>query len=713
MRHPVLMHPREITARYRCAWAGKFGVKKQSHTPAAARFVLATITIATTSGVSSPGREGRITISSSGSNSGDLAFTPESVAVTASHRATETSTYTYRESNTATSIIFNSITDYAARSSGVRITTESFDIFKDPNNPYSYGNITYSAHSVSNRTADTGAAVPICLQDCRTSPSVSQSPYMQNNFTSDFSTSEPFFWNERLQEEREDGVNSSSSSSSSSSVTTTSVFSHSPSSSLGAAAGYDTFAGGSNFEQSLFTNLTLSTNFVQPNVSLLGNESSTDAPVLYEINNPAVGVLLAIFSLVVVVGNIMVIVAVFKEIYLRTVTNYFIVSLAIADVMVGGVVMPFSISNEVTNSVWLYGQAWCDLWRSLDVLASTASILNLCVISLDRYWAITDPIAYPSKMSNGKVCILIMLVWFCSAGISFPAIAWWKAVTPPDLEEHKCMFTEDSAYLIISAAVSFYIPMFIMMFVYVRIYRAAMAQTEGIKSGSKVTSDCPLGDNGEQMTLRIHRGGYRLRNEPSTTSRGSYRDHRRSSDSEGDSPVSSTRLHVYHHNNHNNHQYHNHNTSTSSNHHHHHTPRSTTFISKKIRHFALSKKITKLAREQKAAKTLGIVVGVFIICWLPFFCTTVLLAICRNQCVYRPDILFPVFTWLGYINSGMNPIIYALSMRDFRRAFSKMILCCPRYRYSQTQRHTYSQTNSLSTSSFSVSCGDRCVAMRI
>ncbi|KAH9491386.1 Dopamine receptor 2 [Bulinus truncatus] len=347
---------------------------------------------------------------------------------------------------------------------------------------------------------------------------------------------------------------------------------------------------------------------------------------LYTLSNPAIGILLVMFSLIVVIGNLMVIFAVYREFYLRIVTNYFIVSLAIADVMVGGVVMPFSISNELTKSIWLYGQAWCDMWRSLDVLASTASILNLCVISLDRYWAITDPIAYPSKMSNSKVCILIALVWFCSAGISFPAIAWWRAVTPSDLPKHKCLFTEDSAYLIISSVVSFYVPCIIMMFVYCKIYRAALSQIEGIKSGCKVTADCPRGDNGEVMTLRIHRGGYHLRNEITASSYD-----RGISDSENESPLSS-RHHIYHHNPP-----------------HPHQLRSTTFITKKIRHFAISKKLAKLAKEQKAAKTLGIVVGVFIICWVPFFCANVLYGICHSDCVYMPDLLFPVFTWLGYL----------------------------------------------------------------
>lgn len=49
---------------------------------------------------------------------------------------------------------------------------------------------------------------------------------------------------------------------------------------------------------------------------------------------------------------------------------------------------------------WPLGEDWCDVWHSLDVLASTASILNLALISLDRYWAVTDPFAYQRRMTG-------------------------------------------------------------------------------------------------------------------------------------------------------------------------------------------------------------------------------------------------------------------------------------------------------------------------
>ena len=86
------------------------------------------------------------------------------------------------------------------------------------------------------------------------------------------------------------------------------------------------------------------------------------------------------------------------------------------------------------------------------------------------------------------------------------------------------------------------------------------------------------------------------------------------------------------------------------------------------------KKLNKFSTDQKAAKTLGIVMGVFMICWLPFFILNVFTGISKTT---LPDheIIFAVFTWLGYLNSGCNPIIYAFSSRDFRRAFLKIL--CP------------------------------------
>merc|ERR1711911_99526 len=93
--------------------------------------------------------------------------------------------------------------------------------------------------------------------------------------------------------------------------------------------------------------------------------------------NLALALLLFSFCGATVFGNFLVIVAVARERYLHTVTNYFITSLAVADLLVGSIVMPFSAANQLLDQ-WIFGRDLCDVWHSFDVLASTASILNLC-----------------------------------------------------------------------------------------------------------------------------------------------------------------------------------------------------------------------------------------------------------------------------------------------------------------------------------------------
>lgn len=92
---------------------------------------------------------------------------------------------------------------------------------------------------------------------------------------------------------------------------------------------------------------------------------------------------LSMVNILVLAGNTLVIVAVFYTQKLRTVTNFFIVSLAVADMSLGMLVLPFSISVEVFET-WVFGRLWCSVWLAIDVWVSTASIFNLCAISLDR-----------------------------------------------------------------------------------------------------------------------------------------------------------------------------------------------------------------------------------------------------------------------------------------------------------------------------------------
>lgn len=77
--------------------------------------------------------------------------------------------------------------------------------------------------------------------------------------------------------------------------------------------------------------------------------------------------------------------------------------------------------------------------------------------------------------------------------------------------------------------------------------------------------------------------------------------------------------------------------------------------------------------ETKAAKTLAIIVGGFIFCWLPFFTMYVVRSFCE-QCIQ--PLMFSVLFWLGYCNSAINPLIYALFSNEFRIAFKRILFRC-------------------------------------
>uniref|UniRef100_A0A915K1W5 G-protein coupled receptors family 1 profile domain-containing protein n=1 Tax=Romanomermis culicivorax TaxID=13658 RepID=A0A915K1W5_ROMCU len=97
-----------------------------------------------------------------------------------------------------------------------------------------------------------------------------------------------------------------------------------------------------------------------------------------------------------IVGNILVVLSIFTYKPLHKVQNYFLVSLAAADLSVALLVMPLHIAKFLLGR-WVFGLAVCQIWLTLDILTCTASILNLCAIALDRYWAITNPIDYCNK----------------------------------------------------------------------------------------------------------------------------------------------------------------------------------------------------------------------------------------------------------------------------------------------------------------------------
>ncbi|UJR31494.1 hypothetical protein I4U23_018983 [Adineta vaga] len=455
-----------------------------------------------------------------------------------------------------------------------------------------------------------------------------------------------------------------------------------------------------------------------------------------QLTNLTLGIFLSLFCFITVFGNGLVIYAIVQERYLKSATYYYMASLACADLIVGLIVIPFAIVQVIFDEYWLFGNTCCDLWHSIDVCASTASILDLCVIALDRYSAITNPISYHQTFFVKRWPYLLVAVWLCSGLISFPAIAYWR-LNPRQYKENLCLFSDDVYYVLFSSLISFYIPLFVMIFVYIRIYRAAIKQLEAFRTGVKLASpttkknkkglkDDDTPDVAQpDICLRIHRGKYHgipsIARESSSTfnpheaSRASNSDERSTlSATKSTIPIKKSISGAYLSDQQNsslsrfsmptlnalstsmttdNHQLTIINSNTKkipsqdalSTYDAARTSKTNTTVGTAT---SIGKRLTKFSKEQKATITLAYVMGIFVLCWLPFFVYNPLTAIVKRiikenkplsameKILTGSDLVFQMFTWFGYINSSVNPIIYAYSSREFRRAFIKYLCRC-------------------------------------
>ncbi|XP_015585556.1 octopamine receptor beta-2R isoform X2 [Cephus cinctus] len=332
------------------------------------------------------------------------------------------------------------------------------------------------------------------------------------------------------------------------------------------------------------------------------------------------GCILGSIIVTAVFGNLLVMVSVMRHRKLRIITNYFVVSLALADMLVAMFAMTFNASVQITGR-WLFSYFMCDVWNSLDVYFSTSSILHLMCISVDRYYAIVKPLKYPINMTKRVAAFMLMACWLSPAIISFvPIFNGWYTTTENSEHRHKhpelCEFKVNKGYAILSSSISFWIPCTIMTLTYFSIFKEANRQEKQMHSRM-----------GNAMLLS-HRPSKDLNNLNGELNSGG------SSKTLTLNEISTDHLH---------------------------TP-------------TKDKNMMKMKREHKAARTLGIIMGTFILCWLPFFLWYVTTSLCGKACPC-PDLVIAVLFWIGYANSALNPLIYAYFNRDFREAFKNTLQC--------------------------------------
>ncbi|XP_072446317.1 5-hydroxytryptamine receptor 4-like [Chiloscyllium punctatum] len=313
--------------------------------------------------------------------------------------------------------------------------------------------------------------------------------------------------------------------------------------------------------------------------NLSGKESTATWQVINQI------VVFSILTMIIagtIFGNLLVIASIAYFTKLRTPTNAFIVSLAVADFLVGIIVMPFSMTKLVFG--WYFGKTFCKIHTIMDVMLCTSSIMNVSCIAFDRFYAVCYPLKYRFRMSQKRVTILLLICWFVPALVSFVPLfldvhlRGLEAILQP-LDPHSCVFMVNIPYAVSASVIAFYFPMLVMLVAYGKIFQVARLQDRQIYSIEN-------GIQGRSTLTRFQN--------------------------------------------------------------------------------------SSMERERKAAKTLGIIMGCFLICWLPFFTMNIINPLLGYSAHH---VLLEVFLWLGYVNSTLNPLLYAFFNKSFRQAFYMVIGC--------------------------------------
>ncbi|NXP47284.1 DRD4 protein, partial [Heliornis fulica] len=346
-------------------------------------------------------------------------------------------------------------------------------------------------------------------------------------------------------------------------------------------------------------------------------------------HNVAALVLGIVLILLIVGGNGLVCLSVCTERALKTTTNYFIVSLAVADLLLALLVLPLYGSSQFQGGVWSLSMVLCDALMTMDVMLCTASIFNLCAISVDRFIAVSIPLNYNRRQIDLRQLILISTTWIFAFAVASPVIFGLNNV--PNRDPSLCQL-EDDNYIVYSSICSFFIPCPVMLVLYCAMFQGLRRWEEARKAklrGSIYGANRKL----YHPSTFIEREQTGL--EPEECSPYAHSNH----------PVD------YGMNN---------------------GIQTVSYPHLKYPHPGHSRKRAKInGRERKAMRVLPVVVGAFLFCWTPFFVVHITRALCKSCAI--PTQVTSTVTWLGYVNSALNPIIYTVFNTEFRNFFRKVL----------------------------------------
>ncbi|CAH8548950.1 unnamed protein product [Heterobilharzia americana] len=208
----------------------------------------------------------------------------------------------------------------------------------------------------------------------------------------------------------------------------------------------------------------------------------------WKLQNDILTAFLILATVVIFFGNLLVILAVATVCKLRRISDQYIASLAVADLFVSVFVLPFAVIRQ-NLGYWPFRSIYlCQFYISADIFTCMASILNLCCISLDRYFAVNYPLKYITRHSRRISFIMISTAWI------IPVFS----ILPPLVGKNEhivgvgcCYITYNKDYRIYSSVLAYFLPLLIIAYVYTRIFcviKTRSKQFQQFEDNSKKTS---------------------------------------------------------------------------------------------------------------------------------------------------------------------------------------------------------------------------------
>ena len=382
--------------------------------------------------------------------------------------------------------------------------------------------------------------------------------------------------------------------------------------------------------------------------------STEDIPLVFTSRKVMILISITIVSLMTVSGNMLVFIVFVKNEQLRKPTNYFVVSLAVADFAIGLLSVNF-YSVYLLYGYWPLGTSVCDFYLCVDYWLCQSSVLNLVVISVERFIGIKFPVYYRNSWKGKTVLLAIGIVWT----ISF--LVWTALILPFRYKDGERIAAPDTCYIyflyeswyitIITACIAYYVPVLVMAILYAQLYFTLVKQKQKVTSLQPQDMD-KKGLNESSCSKRFSSSSVsdiKVTAVPATHLFESKNDNRTVLQSQSSGIMKKKGISCI-------------------------EPKkleqrsSKEIINTRLKIQKL--KSLKLTKEVKTLTMLILIISTFAITWFPYNLFAVITPFCAD-CISSPWRDFGYI--FCYINSALNPICYALGNERFRREFRRIL----------------------------------------